>query len=96
MNAALSKTVRPNIELHIDRLVLDGVSIQNLKLLGAVLEQELASHFENGGIPSSLMQDNHTSKLDGGRMNLRTGATSTSLGKDLANSIYAGFRNKQL
>jgi hypothetical protein len=92
--------MKPNIEVHIDRLVIENISVSNLHLLKEAIEQQLAEHFSSEGLSSSLTQDQDFSIVKGesiqfqtGDMNMHGDFNSVAVGKGLADSVYNRLKN---
>ncbi len=81
-----------NINLHIERLVLDGVNILpgQRHLLQASVETELARMLTDGGLSPSLAQGVALPRLSTGGIQL-TGNEPTQLGQKIAQSVYGGI-----
>ena len=81
-----------NINLHIDRLVLDGVNIApgQRHLLQASVEMELTRLLTDGGLASSLAQGSALPRLSTSGIQL-TGNNPMQLGRQIAQSVYAGI-----
>lgn len=81
-----------NINLHIERLVLDGVNIApgQRHLLQASVEMELTRLLTDGGLASSLAQGVALPRLSAGAMQL-TGSNPAQLGRQIAQSVYGGI-----
>ncbi len=81
-----------NINLHIERLVLDGVDIApgQRHLLQASVETELTRLLTDRGLTPSLAQGVVLPRLSTGGMQL-TGNNPTQLGQQIAQSVYGGI-----
>jgi hypothetical protein len=81
-----------NINLHIERLVLDGVNIApgQRHLLQASVETELTRLLTDGGLSASLAQGTVLPRLSTGGIQL-TGNNPTQLGRQIAQSVYGGL-----
>jgi len=81
-----------NINLHIDRLVLDGVNIApgQRHLLQAGMEAELTRLLRKGGLSSSFAQGIALSSMSASGMQL-TGNNPTQIGHQIAQSVYRGI-----
>jgi hypothetical protein len=81
-----------NINLHIERLVLDGVNIApgQRHLLQASVETELTRMLTEGGVSSSLTQGSALSRLSTSGIQL-TGNNPAQLGRQIAQSVYGGI-----
>ena len=85
--------LKPNVTLHIDRLVLDGAGFEtvNRETLAAAVEAELGRLFAEGGAGPSLRQEGRTRRLDGGRFQAPPGGGAAGVGRQIARSIYGGL-----
>jgi hypothetical protein len=81
-----------SINLHIDRLVLEGVNIapDQRHLLKANVETELARLLAEGGLASSLSQGAALSRLSTSSIQLN-GGSPMQLGRHIAQSVYGGI-----
>ena len=81
-----------NINLHIERLVLDGVNIDphQRPLLQKALQTELTRLLTERGLSSSLAQGASMPKLSTADMQL-TGNNPAQLGRQIAQSVYGGI-----
>jgi len=81
-----------NIELHIDRLILEGLPDVNRDQLGEVFRQELERLFLEKGIPQGLRHGGSLAQLNGKALKVGHEAKGDSVGIQLAQSVYGGFR----
>jgi di/tricarboxylate transporter len=81
-----------NINLHIERLVLDGINIPpgQRHLLQASMETELTRLLTNGGLAPGLVQSNVLPRLSTSGIQL-TGNNPLQLGRQIAQSVYGGI-----
>lgn len=80
----------PSIELHIDRLVVDGIAAINRVELSLVLQAELSHLLAERGLPNasgglSLAQ------MDGGAFKLPSNANTRAVATHVAQAIYGGL-----
>lgn len=80
-----------NIELHIEKLVLHGLSSSDRHRIGRAVELELARLFTERGLPSALSQDRNFAQVDSGTFNVTPNAKTATIGTQIAQSVYAGF-----
>jgi len=82
-----------NINLHIERLVLDGVNIApgQRHLLQAGVETELTRMLMDGGLAPSFAQGSALPRLSASGIQLTGGNTPTQLGWQIAQSVYGGI-----
>ena len=83
-----------NINLHIERLVLDGISVESHQrpVLKATLESELGRLLAQNGIASGLQSGGafntiRTDSIDVGEIN-----EPSHLGQQVARSVYGGIK----
>jgi hypothetical protein len=81
------------INLHIDRVVVDGVSLEqgSERQMRVAVERELTALFTTRGVPSSLLGGGAVPRLSGTSMRQPKGSTPTGVGRDVAGSIYGSF-----
>ncbi len=80
-----------NIHLHIERLVLDGVAVDQPNILRKALEQELAERLRQGGLSPELRPGGAVPYLRGGAIALGQGSQPTRLGTQIAGAVYRGI-----
>jgi hypothetical protein len=82
-----------NINLHIDRLILDGMNIPHGQrhLLQASVQTELVRLFTEGGISDSLTSDDALSDVSASGIKLSNGNDPVQLGRKIARSVYGGI-----
>ncbi|HEY1630533.1 MAG TPA: hypothetical protein VGF56_04420 [Rhizomicrobium sp.] len=78
------------IELHIDRLVLEGLPISTAKraALGAAIERELTRLIAAGGLNA---RRSHDARIAAPAFRFRAGAKPDAMGRQIAKSIYGGI-----
>ena len=81
-----------NINLHIERLVLDGVDIASGQndLLQASVTNELTQLFKSGGLASNLFAGVSLNSVTTNSIQLSDGK-SRALGQQIATSVYGGI-----
>lgn len=92
MMKPLSSQVSPNIELHIEELVLRGFAPGDRYEIGAVVERELARLFAEQGVPVSLAKGGEIVHLNGGSFSVTRGSKPEVIGSQVAQSVYGGMR----
>jgi hypothetical protein len=82
-----------NINLHIDRLILDGVNIPSSQrhLLQATVETELTRLLADGGVSSSLAEGVALPHVSANGIQLTGGNDPAQLGRQIAQSVYGGI-----
>lgn len=82
-----------NINLHIERLVLDGVNVApgQRHLLQTSIAAELTRILAEGGLSSDLAQGTNLSRLSGSSIQINESGKPAQLGQQIAQSIYGGI-----
>ena len=81
------------INLHIDRLVLDGISVephQRAELKIAV-ESELSRLLVSNGFSSGVQSSNNFRVASGGVISIENIREPSSLGHQIGNAVYRGI-----
>lgn len=84
-----------NINIQIEKLVLEGVSISPSqgRLLQAAVEAELGRLLTVKGLPENWQADGLVSRLPGGAIQLELGTNPTQMGQQIAQKIYRGMKS---
>lgn len=82
-----------NISMHIERLILDGISIPHYQrpLLQAAVEQELTRLLLADGFSSNIVTGGTMSKVTGNTIRLTSERSPTHLGQQIAQVVYGGL-----
>ena len=80
------------INLHIDRLVIDGVGDVNRKNLSAAIQTELSRLITTQGLHSSLHQSGAIEQINAKPISLTGQIRERSLGNKIAGSVYRGMK----
>jgi len=82
-----------NINLHIERLVLDGLNITpgNSHLLRSAVESELTRLLAAGGLSSALVSGSAMPHITGTGIQLNANDSLSDLGSKIAGSVYGGI-----
>ena len=82
-----------NVNLHIERLVLDGVEIApgRQRVLQAAVEAELTRLLTEGGVDAAIAAGGATPRLAGNPIQLQLVNTTWELGKRIASAVYGGI-----
>jgi hypothetical protein len=80
--------MKPNVELHIEELVLHGFNSGDRHRIGEAVERELVRLVSKQGFPDGFSGDVHIPTLDGGRFTMKHGAGTESVGTDIARSVF--------
>jgi hypothetical protein len=80
------------INMHIERLVLDGLSVSNYRqpMLQAAVETELARLFTANGTADGLTTGGAVSHISAGDIQLADESDPAHLGRQIARSVYEG------
>lgn len=81
------------IELHIERLILDGInaSPRDRGTIQASVEAELTRLLTEGGLSHELSGGIALPSLRAGSLNLSTGGDPAQLGAQIARAVYDGI-----
>jgi len=81
------------INLHIERLVLDGLPIERNQrsIVQAAVEAELTRLLSTDGIGASLISGGAIPYLAAGGIQLERDNTPAELGQQIAQSVYGGI-----
>jgi hypothetical protein len=84
-----------NIQLHIERLVLDGLPISRYEgvLMRGVVERELGRLVGGGALISHLASATAVPMLSGGVISLAGDSRPQRLGTQIAAAIHSGIGN---
>jgi len=80
------------INLHIDRLVLDGIGQLNSGQLALGLEKELHRLISTQGLHASLRQSASIQGIKAKPVSLGSRVREHRLGQQIANSVYRGMK----
>ena len=81
----------PNIEIQIEELVLRGFSMRDAQLIRDAIEIQLTQHFQVQGFSTQLPTEIHFEQLKVNPIALNTGYQATSVGYDVANTVFNGI-----
>lgn len=82
---------RPNIELHIEELVLRDMPIRDHARLGAAVERELARLFAEGSASAQLMKGIELGSVSLPSIRMQQGASPDAVGMQVAQALYKGL-----
>ena len=83
------------IHLHIERLVLDGVAVDQPRVLSKALQQELSGRLMEGGLSSELHSGGALPQVRGGAIELSQGSHAARVGSQIAGAVYRGIGAKK-
>ncbi|MCP3166319.1 hypothetical protein [Myxococcus qinghaiensis] len=78
------------ISLHIDELVLHGVSPAHREQVGEAVRQELSRLLATEGLPQGF-SGGEVARLDAGAVHVTPHAAPQSLGAQVARAVYSGL-----
>ena len=79
------------IRLHIERLVIDGVAVDQPRILRQALEQELSGRLREGGLSSELRSGGAVPQMRGGAIQFSQESHPARLGSQIAGAVYRGI-----
>jgi hypothetical protein len=79
------------VNIHIERLILDGLSIpyHHQEKFQAAVETELRNQFTNN-LPESLMQCRALSEISAGDIQITDASDPVCLGQEIGRAVYEG------
>ena len=82
-----------NINLHIERLVLDGITVEphQRSELKAAVESELRQQLTSQGIGSTVQSDGNRHLVRGDPILIENNLKPASLGQQIGNAVYRGI-----
>lgn len=82
-----------NINLHIERLILDGLPLAHAQgpLVQAAVEAELSRLLSAGGLHSSLQSGIAVPSVRADAVSLNTGSNPQQIGQQIARAVYGGI-----
>jgi hypothetical protein len=84
--------IPPNIELHIEELVLHGFQPGDRQRIGLAVQQELTRLFTEQGLPPGLSSGGAIPSLDAGSFQHAPNAKPPAVGQQIANTVYTGLK----
>lgn len=84
---------RPNIHLHIEQLILDGLPIERSQgpLVQAAVEAELSRLLSENGLAAELQTGGAMPSVNANRIQLASGGNPAQMGRQIAQSVYSGI-----
>ena len=83
--------MRPNIELHIEELVLHGFAPGDRHHIGAAVERSLGQLLAEHDVAPALMDLGDVSRLDAGKFDVASRAQPDAIGAQVARSVFRGL-----
>ncbi len=91
----MSQDARPNIHLHIERLILDGLPIERAQApqIQAAVEAELARLLTENGLGADWQTGGAVPSVNANAIQLAQGSSPAQMGAQIAQSVYSGIGN---
>ena len=83
------------IELHIERVILDGVPMDQPRVLRRALERELSNRLKEGGLSPEFRQSAAVPYVGGETIEIRQGQPATRLSTQVARAVYRGIGGRR-
>lgn len=85
-----------NINLHIERLILDGLPLEQRQgpQLQAAVERELTRLLSDNGPTASFNTSGTLASVKGGSIRVAERANPAGLGEQIAAAVYGGVRGR--
>lgn len=84
-----------NIEIYIDRIVLDGFDHMNRGELNTIVQEHLKTLIAEQGLTNGLMNSPYHRKLNGGEMKIGNKPQVGQLGGKIASGIYNSINSNE-
>ena len=78
--------MKPNVDLHIEEIVLDGFAPGDRYRVGDALERGLSRLFTEHGTPPA--RGGYIGRLDGGAFEIKPDSTPETTGTSVARAVY--------
>jgi hypothetical protein len=85
-----------HIEIHIDRIVLDGYDPIHAPAIREAIRESLALLVAQSGLPGHFVQNTHIRQVQGGPMEAAGNHSVHQIGAGIARSVYQGIHNLSL
>lgn len=83
--------MKANLEIQIDKLVLDGFAKKDGARIGKAIEDELMRLFQDQGIPEGLQQEETYDSVSANDFEYNAQDRPEQIGRTIAKSIYNRF-----
>jgi len=82
-----------NVNLHIERLILDGIDVEpaHRPILQAALERELGRLIARGGVGPDLAAGGAVPSVRAGGFEMNAEKNPRQLGRQIARAVYGGI-----
>jgi hypothetical protein len=82
----------PDVEVHVDELVLHGFAPRDRHAIAGALRDELARMIGERGVPHRLAAADGAARLDGGSFRVSPGQRPADVGAAIARAVYGSAR----
>jgi hypothetical protein len=91
----MSQDAGPNIHLYIERLILDGLSVDRIQTahVQAAVEVELARLLVENGLSTDLQAGGAVPRVHANPIQLTADNNPVQMGTKIAQSVYSGIGN---
>jgi len=86
---------RPDVDLHIDELILHGFAPGSRQAIAAAIEAELGRLLVAGGVPESFAGGASIASLDAGTFDVGASERPNALGVRIGRSIYQSLKTQE-
>jgi hypothetical protein len=95
MRQGTMQDARPNIHLHIERLILDGLPIERAQgpHVQAAVEAELSRLLTEKGLAVDLQASGAVPSVNTNGIQLTADSSPAQMGRQIAQSVYGGIGN---
>jgi hypothetical protein len=83
------------INVHIERVILDGVPADHPRLLRRALEKELTERLAGGGLSPEFRRGGAVPYVGGGAIEIGKERSGTKLGTQLGGAVYRGIGGRK-
>lgn len=80
--------MNPNVELHIDQLILQGFSRNDAHYIGESMKAALQGLIANRGLPNTFQKNIQLRNLNTSPLQLKQTSSPEHIGRQIANSVY--------
>lgn len=84
--------MEPDVELHVDELVLHGFAPRDRHAIGQAVRGELARLIAERGLPPGLAAADGTASMRGGSFRAQPGQRPADVGAAVARAVYGSAR----
>lgn len=82
---------RPNVEIHIEELILRGMPPGSKRGLAEAIEAEVRRLIEVGGLPPGWENAGGSLRLPGGRFEVDAKSKPAAIGAEVARGLHGGW-----